>query len=87
MIHIVLPQGFRRALTALFNEFIALIKETSIVGTIGVIDMTKVAAQIVARTYEPFVPYLFTAIMYLIIVLLLTKLLKLLEKKLAKSDR
>ena len=87
MIHIVLPQGFRRALPALFNEFIALIKETSIVGTIGVIDMTKVAAQIVARTYEPFVPYLFTAIMYLIIVLLLTKLLKLLEKKLAKSDR
>ena len=58
MIHIVLPQGFRRALPALFNEFIALIKETSIVGTIGVVDMTKVAAQIVARTYEPFVPYL-----------------------------
>lgn len=87
MIHIVLPQGFRRALPALFNEFIALIKETSIVGTIGVVDMTKVAAQIVARTYEPFVPYLFTAIMYLAIVLLLTKLLKILEKKLAKSDR
>ena len=87
MIHIVLPQGFRRALPALFNEFIALIKETSIVGVIGVVDMTKVAAQIVARTYEPLVPYLFNAVMYLIIVLLLTKLLKILEKKLAKSDR
>ena len=87
MIHIVIPQAVRRALPPLCNEFIALIKETAIVGTIGVVDMTKVAAQIVARTYEPFVPYLFTAIMYLIIVLVLTYLLKLLERRLANSDR
>ncbi|MBO5712808.1 MAG: amino acid ABC transporter permease [Clostridia bacterium] len=87
MTHIVLPQAVRRALPPLCNEFIALIKETAIVGTIGVVDMTKVAAQIVARTYEPFVPYLFTAIMYLAIVLALTYLLKLLERRLAKSDR
>ena len=49
--------------------------------------MTKVAAQIVARTYEPFVPYLFTALMFLNIVLVLTYLLKILERRLAKSDR
>lgn len=87
MFSIVLPQAIRIALPPLCNEFIALIKETAIVGTIGVVDMTKVAAQIVARTYEPFIPYLFTALMYLAIVILLTKLLKILEKKLAKSDR
>ena len=58
MIHIVLPQGFRRALPALFNEFIALIKETSIVGTIGVKDITKIAANITAKTLDPFMPYL-----------------------------
>lgn len=87
MLSIILPQGFRRALPSLFNEFIALIKETSIVGTIGVVDITKVAARIVTRTYEPFMPYLVSAIIYLVIVLLLTGLLKLLERRLSKSDR
>ena len=87
MIHIVLPQGLRRALPALCNEFIALIKETSIVGTIGEVDLTKVAARIVARTYEPFVPYIFIALIYLVVVVVLTQLLKLLERRLAKSDR
>ena len=87
MLFIILPQGFRRALPALFNEFIALIKETSIVGTIGVVDITKVADRIIARTYEPFTPYLVTALIYLVIVIVLTQLLKLLEKKLAKGDR
>jgi len=87
MIRIVLPQGFRVALPPLCNEFIALIKETSIVGTIGEVDLTKVAARIVARTYEPFVPYIMIALMYLVIVIVLTKLLKLLERRLARSDR
>lgn len=87
MIHVVLPQGIRHALPSLFNEFIALIKETSIVGTIGVIDITKVASRIVARTYEPFIPYIISAIIYLVIVVVLTQLLKLLERRLAKSDR
>ncbi len=87
MINIVLPQGFRRALPALFNEFIALIKETSIVGTIGIIDITKVAANITARTLDPFMPYIVSAVLYLIIVVVLTQLLKILERRLAKSDR
>ena len=87
MIYIVLPQGFRRALPPLFNEFIALVKETSIVGAIGVIDITKVAARISDRTYEPFMPYIISALIYLVIVIGLTYLLKLLERRLAKSDR
>jgi len=85
MMKIVLPQGFKVALPPLCNEFIALIKETSIVGTIGEVDLTKVAARIVARTYEPFVPYIVIALMYLIIVIFLTKMLKILENYLAKS--
>ena len=85
MVHIVLPQGFKMALPALFNEFIALIKETSIVGTIGVKDITKVAANITARTLDPFMPYLVSAFLYLIIVIGLNQILKILEKKFAKS--
>lgn len=87
MIHIVLPQGFKMALPALFNEFIALIKETSIVGTIGVKDITKVAANVTARTLDPFMPYLVSAFLYLIIVIGLNQVLKVLEKKFAKSDK
>lgn len=87
MWHVVMPQGLRRALPSLFNEFIALVKETSIVGAIGVVDITKVAARIVARVYEPFVPYIVSALVYLVIVIALTKLLKLLERRLAVSDR
>lgn len=87
LISIVLPQAIRRALPPFCNEFIALIKETSIVGTIGLVDLTKVAAIITAKTYDAFAPYLITAVMYLVIVLLLTYLLKLLERRLARSDR
>ncbi len=87
MANIVLPQGLRRALPALFNEFIALIKETSIVGTIGIIDITKVAANITARIYDPFMPYIISALIYLVIVVGLTQVLKVLERRLAKSDR
>ncbi|MBE7080372.1 MAG: amino acid ABC transporter permease [Clostridiales bacterium] len=87
LISIVLPQAIRRALPPFCNEFIALIKETSIVGTIGVLDLTKIAENIIAKTYDPFAPYIIIALMYLAVVLLLTYLLKLLERRLAKSDR
>ena len=87
LIHIVLPQAVRRALPPFCNEFIALIKETSIVGTIGIVDLTKVAATVTSRTYDAFAPYLITAAMYLVVVLILTWLLKKLERRLAKSDR
>ena len=87
LVSIVLPQAIRRALPPFCNEFIALIKETSIVGTIGIVDLTKVAASITARTYDAFAPYIITALMYLAVVLLLTYLLRLLERRLARSDR
>ena len=87
MVSIVLPQGFRHALPSLCNEFIALVKETSIVGAIGVKDITKIAANIVTKTGEAFVPYIVSAIIYLVIVIILTQLLKILERRLAKSDK
>lgn len=87
LIFIVLPQAIRRALPPFCNEFIALIKETSIVSAIGVVDLTKVAAIITSRTYDAFAPYLITAVLYLAVVLILTQLLKLLERRLSKSDK
>lgn len=87
LIFIVLPQAVRRALPPFCNEFIALIKETSIVSAIGVVDLTKVAAIITSRTYDAFAPYLITAVLYLAVVLVLTQLLKLLERRLSKSDK
>lgn len=84
---IIFPQAIRSALPPLCNEFIALIKETSIVGVIGLIDITKVASRIVTKTYEPFLPYIVSAFIYLAVVVGLTYLLKLLEGRLAKSDR
>ena len=87
MLFIVLPQAVRRALPPLCNEFISLIKETSIVGTIGVVDLTRVAERIITKTYEPFAPYIIIALMYLAIVVILTQLLKVLERRLSRSDR
>ena len=87
MMTIVLPQAVRRALPPLGNEFIALIKETSIVGTFGVVDLTKIADRIINLTLDAFAPYIIIALMYLAVVVLLTQLLKLLERRLSKSDR
>ncbi|MBQ1269857.1 MAG: amino acid ABC transporter permease [Clostridia bacterium] len=87
MKEIVLPQAVRRSLPPLCNEFIALIKETSIIGAIGVKDITKVADQIIARNAEPFFPYMVSAAIYLAMVIALTKLLRILERRMAKSDR
>ena len=87
MKEIVLPQAVRRSLPPLCNEFIALIKETSIVGAIGLVDITKVAGRIITREMEPFFPYMVSAAIYLVIVVVLTKLLRILERRMAKSDR
>ena len=87
MKEIVLPQAVRRSLPPLCNEFIALINETSIIGAIGVKDITKVADQIIARNAEPFFPSMVSAAIYLAMVVALTKLLRILERRMAKSDR
>lgn len=84
---IILPQAIKNILPALGNEFIVLVKETSIAGYIAVTDITKAAQYIGAKTYDLITPLLFAALFYLVVVFILTKLLKLLERRLRKSDR
>ena len=87
MLRIVLPQAVKNILPTLGNEFIALIKETSVVSFIAVVDLTKALKSIAESTYEYFVPYIVLALTYLILVLVITWLIKLLERRLAKNER
>lgn len=87
MFLIIMPQAIKNILPALGNEFIVLVKETSIAGYIAVTDITKAAQYIGAKTYDLITPLLIAAAFYLILVFVMTKLLKLLERRLRKSDR
>ena len=84
---IIIPQAIKNILPALGNELITLFKDTSLVTVIGLTDLTKAAQQIQAKTYQAFMPYIGIAIMYLVVVMILTKLLGILERRLRESDR
>lgn len=84
---IIIPQAFKNVLPALVNEFIVLLKETSIVGYIGMMDLTKGAMLIQSRTYNPFWPLLAAAAIYLVIVMILTFAMNRLERRLRTSER
>ena len=80
-------EAIKNILPALGNEFIVLVKETSIAGYIAVTDITKAAQYVGSKTYDLITPLLIAAAFYLILVFILTKLQKLLERRLGKSDR
>ncbi|MDO4488732.1 MAG: amino acid ABC transporter permease [Eubacteriales bacterium] len=82
---IVIPQAIKNILPALGNEFIALLKETSIVNVIGMKDLTKWAINVQGKTYQAFMPFLGIAAVYLVLVIILTKLVKILERRLNKD--
>lgn len=84
---IILPQAFKNILPAIGNEMIALLKETSVAGYVAVVDLTKAGNQIKNTTYDNINPILLVAIVYLSVVMLLTKLLSVLERRLRKSER
>ena len=84
---IVLPQAIKNVLPAIGNEFISLLKETSVIGFLGVIDLTKAAQRVISRTADPYFPYISIALIYLAMVCVLNYFVKKLEKRLAKSDR
>ena len=84
---IVIPQMFKAVLPTLCNEFIALLKETSVAGYVGVIDLTKAGNTIAGRTFEYFIPLLSVAAIYLVLVMILSWLVGILERRLRKSDR
>lgn len=85
--YIVIPQAIKNILPALGNEFITLLKETSVCGFIGLTDLTKGAMIVQSRTYSPYMPYISIAVIYLALVLVFTGLLNLLERRLRASDK
>lgn len=87
MIHIILPQALKNVLPALANEFIVLLKETSISGYIGLNDLTRGGDIIRSITYDPLLPLFGVALIYLILVVILTSLVKLLERRLRRNER
>jgi len=87
MIYIIIPQAFKNVLPALANEFIVLIKETSVSGYVGLQDLTKGGDIIRSRTYSAFMPLIAVAAIYLVIVIFFSKLVTLLERRLRNSDR
>lgn len=87
MIFIIMPQAIKNILPTLANEFIVLMKETSVAGYIALEDLTKAGDVIRSRTYSAMMPFLAVALLYLIMVMLFSYLVKLLERSLAKSGR
>lgn len=87
MVYIIMPQAFKNILPALGNECIVLLKETSVAGYIALEDLTKGGDIIRSVTYEAFLPLIAVALIYLVIVMFLTRLVTRLERRLAKSDR
>jgi len=86
MFFIVIPQMFKAVLPTLCNEFIALLKETSVAGYVGVTDLTKAGNTIAGRTFSYFIPLLSVAVIYLVVVIILSWLVGRLERRLRKSD-
>ena len=87
MTYIIIPQVFKVVLPTLCNEFIVLLKETSVAGYVGIMDLTKAGDIIRGRTFSAFLPLLGVAAIYLVMVVILTALVGCLERSLRKNER
>lgn len=87
MVNIIMPQAIKNVLPTLGNEFIVLMKETSVAGYIALDDLTKAGDIIRSRTYSAMMPFLAVALLYLIMVMFFSHLLKMFERRLAGSGR
>ena len=87
MAYIIIPQVFKTVLPTLLNEFIALIKETSIAGYVGIMDLTKGGDIIRGRTFSAYMPLFAVALIYLVIVMFLTYIVGKMERRLRKNER
>lgn len=87
MIYVIIPQAFKNVLPTLANEFIVLLKETSVSGYIALQDLTKAGDIIKSRTYSPFMPLIGVAIIYLVMVMFFTWLVGKLERRLRNDER
>ena len=86
MVKVVMPQAIKYILPAIGNECIALLKETSVAGYVAVVDVTKAATNIRNKTYDAVNPIILLALIYLVMVVILTRLLAIMERRLRKSD-
>jgi len=86
MISVIIPQAFKNVLPTLANEFIVLLKETSVSGYVALEDITKAGDLIRSRTYSAFLPLIVVAVIYLVLVMFFTKLVSVLERRLRNSD-
>ena len=86
MFYIVMPQAFKNVLPALGNEFIGLLKETSVAGYIAIQDLTKAGDIIRSNTYDAFMPLIAAALIYLVLVMVFTFFVQKLERRLRNSD-
>ena len=86
MVKIIMPQAVKYILPAIGNELIALLKETSVAGYVAVVDVTKAATNIRNKTYDAVNPIILLALIYLVMVVALTRLLAIMERRLRKSD-
>ena len=84
---IVLPKALKSAIPTMFNEFITLVKETSVAGYVGIVDLTKIQTYITVQTMQLYMPLFIIAAIYLIIVLGLQKIQKSIEARLNRSER
>ena len=87
MTNVIFPQAFKNVLPALTNEFIVLLKETSISGYIGLTDLTRGGDIIRSITYDAMLPLLGVALIYLVIVMILSTFVKKLERRLRSNER
>lgn len=87
MMNIVIPQAVKNVLPAIGNEFISLLKETSVIGYLGVVDLTKAADRVISRTMDAYFPYIAIALIYLALVIVMNHFVTKLERRLAKSER
>ena len=87
MYYIIIPQVLKNVLPTLLNEFIALLKETSVAGYVGVVDLTRAGNAIRGATFSAFMPLIAVALIYLAIVMLLTWIVGIIERRLRKSER
>ena len=87
MFKVIIPQAVKNILPTLGNEFISLVKETSVASFITIVDLTKAFQQIGSATYDYFIPYIVLALCYLVIVYIITIAVKLIERRMRASDR
>ncbi len=84
---VILPQAIKNVIPTIANEFVSLLKETSVLSFIGIMDLTKALREIGAANYEFTIPYLVLAIIYLVLVMIATSIVKIIETRLRRNER